>query len=354
VRRALGTIRAAGRRASIALSRPTSSGVAVFYGHRSIPAPGEPVAGGLVKLQRLQPTFPNRPRDFNLLYLGSSTLPSDWRTVLQLAARRHARVVVNQDGVAYRGWAGDRTDELNDRLRKVLGAAHHVLYQSEFCKRTSDLFLGESRGDWEVLLNAVDTTFFTPAREPPAGGPVLLLAGDQTEAYRVETALRTLAFVADEEPNARLLVTGSLVGDGGQRVIRELGLGERVGLTGRYAQRDAPALYRRAHLLLHTKVNDPCPNVVLEALACGLPVVHAASGGVPELVGNTAGIAVPHEESWERDVPPEPEELATAVHVVLAQLGEYRAAARARAAERFDLRPWLERHRQLFESLVER
>ncbi|HWH06801.1 MAG TPA: hypothetical protein VNT23_10265, partial [Gaiellaceae bacterium] len=31
--------------------------------------------------------------------------------------------------------------------------------------------------------------------------------------------------------------------------------------------------------LLHTKVNDPCPNVVLEALASGLPVVHPASGG---------------------------------------------------------------------------
>jgi glycosyltransferase involved in cell wall biosynthesis len=352
VRRVLGSVRAAGRRAAIALSRPSRSGVAVFYGHRTIPAPGEPVAGGLVKLQRLQPAFPNRPRDFNLLYLGSSTLPTDWRTVLRLAARRNARVVVNQDGVAYRGWAGDRADELNDRLREVLGSADHVLYQSEFCKRTADLFLGEPRRDWEVLPNAVDTTVFTPAPEPPAGGPVLLLAGDQTEAYRVEAALRTLALVAEEEPAARLLVTGSLVGDGGQGVIQELSLGQRVEFAGRYTQRDAPALYRRAHVLLHTKVNDPCPNVVLEALACGLPVVHPSSGGVPELVGPDAGIAVAHEESWEQDVPPAPEVLAAAVTTVLGRLGEYRAAARTRAAERFDLRPWLERHRQLFEELV--
>ena len=107
---------------------------------------------------------------------------------------------------------------------------------------------------------------------------MLLLAGDQSQAYRLETALETLALL----PEARLLVAGSVVG--GQQLIRELGIADRVELVGRYAQRDAPALYRRAHVLLHPKVRDPCPNVVLEALACGVPVVHSASGGVPELV----------------------------------------------------------------------
>jgi glycosyltransferase involved in cell wall biosynthesis len=342
-----------GRWATIALSRPTRSGVAVFYGHRSIPAPGEPVSGGLVKFQRLQPAFPNRPRDFNLLYLGSSTLPSDWRRVLRLAAGRRARIVVNQDGVAYRGWAGDRTVELNAGLRELLDASDHVLYQSEFCKRCGDLFLGEPRSSWEVLRNAVDTTLFTPAGRPPEEGPVLLLGGDQTEAYRLESALRALALVARQEPGARLLVSGSLVADGGKALIDELDLSERVEFTGRYAQRDAPGLYRRAHLLLHTKVNDPCPNVVLEGLACGLPVVYPASGGVPELVGSEAGVGVPHEHDWERDVPPEPDDLAAAVGTVLGRLDEYRAAARARAVEHFDLPQWLERHRELFERLTE-
>jgi glycosyltransferase involved in cell wall biosynthesis len=352
VRRALGTLRAAGRWSAIAVSRPARQGVAVFYGHRRIPPPGDPVAGGMVKFQRLQTAFPNRPRDFNLLYLGSSSLPLDWRMVLRLAARRQASIVVNQDGVAYPAWAGERTERLNARLRALLQAADHVVYQSEFCKRAADGFLGEADGSWQVLPNAVDTRAFTPAERPPEGGPVLLLAGDQTQAYRLETALRTLALVARREPEARLLVTGSLVQDGGRRVIDELGLAGRVDLTGRYAQRDAPGLYRRAHLLLHTKRNDPCPNVVLEALACGLPVVHSVSGGVPELVGADAGVGVPDRGSWERDVPPDPEALAEAVATMLAGLDRYRAAARARAVERFDLEPWIDRHRELFSALV--
>jgi glycosyltransferase involved in cell wall biosynthesis len=104
-------------------------------------------------------------------------------------------------------------------------------------------------------------------------------------------------------------------------------------------------------VLLHPKVNDPCPNVVLEALACGVPVVHSASGGTPELVGE-AGLGVASETSFERDVPPAPADLADAVRAVVASLADYRQKARARAVERFDLAPWIERHRALFSELV--
>ncbi len=333
-------------RAAIGLSRPVRGEIAVFYGHRRLPAPGDPVEGGMVKFQRLQAVFPNRPRDFNLLYLGSSSLPSDAEAVIRLALRRGAPVLVNQNGVAYPGWAGERTDELNARLRGVLEHAHHVVYQSEFCKSAADRFLGQPRSTWEVLHNAVDTSEFTPAAESPPGGHVLLLAGDQTQPYRLGTALRTLALL----PGVRLLVTGTLIEDG-LALAEQLGVADRVLFSGRYAQRDAPSVYRRAHVLLHPKVNDPCPNVVLEALACGLPVVHSASGGTPELVGD-AGVGVGSDTSWEQDVPPAPDLLAAGVEHVLARLDDFRTEARARAT-RFDFAPWVERHRELFASLVD-
>jgi glycosyltransferase involved in cell wall biosynthesis len=340
-----GWLRAKARAALIGLSRPARGEVAVSYGHRRIPAPGEPVKGGMVKFQRLQAAFPHRSRDFNLLYLGSSSLPTDEQTVIELARRRGAPVVVNQNGIAYPAWAGSDTERLNARLRRVLQAATHVVYQGEFCKQAADEFLGPSEGSWEILRNAVDTQEFTPAERTPDGGPLLLLAGDQSQAYRLETALRTLALL----PDARLLVTGTVVG--GEQLIGELGVGDRVDFTGRYAQRDAPDLYRRAHVLLHPKVRDPCPNVVLEALACGVPVVHSASGGVPELVGD-AGIGVSSETTWERDVPPAPDALAEAVRAVLSSLDSYRERARARAVGHFDLAPWIERHKALFAELT--
>jgi glycosyltransferase involved in cell wall biosynthesis len=318
----------------------------VFYGHDLVPGPGDAVAGGTGKFQRLARRFPNSPHDFTLLYLGSTWLPRDLAPLLWLARRRRAPIVVNQSGVAYPGWAGEDTERINEPFRRALLAADHVLYQSEFCKRSADEFLGEPRGTWEILYNAVDVDRFTPA-VPPGGGPVLLLGGDQTQPYRLEAALRTLAHL----PEARLIVSGRLVSDP-QPLLDDLELTDRVQFVGRYPQRVAPALLRRSHLMLHTKVKDPCPTAVVEAMACGLPVVYAASGGTVELVGDEAGIGVSHRESWERDEPPSPEALAAAVREVLADRERYAAAARRRAVERFALGPWLDRHAELFRDVV--
>jgi glycosyltransferase involved in cell wall biosynthesis len=326
--------------------RHASPGVRVFYGHDRVPAPDDAVAGGSAKFQRLAQRFPNSPTDFSLLYLGSTWLPRDVRPLLWLARRREIPIVVNQSGVAYPGWAGARTDEINREFRRPLLAADHVLYQSRFCKRSADEFLGEPRGSWEVLYNAVDVERFTP-NGPRPETPVLLLGGDQTQAYRLDVALRTLALL----PEAKLIVTGRLVSDP-EPLLRELRIEDRVEFIGRYAQSAAPQLYRRALVQLHTKVNDPCPSAVIEGMACGLPVVYAASGGTVELVGDEAGIGVPHPVGWERDEPPAPEAFAEAVGRVLADWEHYAAAARTRTVERFALEPWLDRHAEIFDALL--
>ena len=39
------------------------------------------------------------------------------------------------------------------------------------------------------------------------------------------------------------------------------------------------------------KYKDPCPNSVIEAMSCGLPILYSNSGGLPELVNNRCGVA---------------------------------------------------------------
>lgn len=346
-------LRAGRRWARLLVAGTASPGVRVFYGHDRVPAPGERAAGGTAKAQKLNERFPNSPHDFSLLYLGTTWLPRDLGPLLRVARRRRAAIVVNQDGIAYPGFAGDRADALNEPLRRAVLAADHVVYQSEFSKRSADEFLGLPRGSWEILHNAVDVEHFKPAVGRPTGSPVLLLGGDQTQEYRLELGLRTLAALTSSHPDARLVVTGRVVSDS-EQLLERLGVRERVHFVGGYSQREAPALFGRAHVLLHTKVQDPCPTLVVEAMACGLPVVYPASGGTVELVGDVAGIGVPHPVSWELDEPPRPEALADAVSRVLDDLPRLSVAARERAVERFSLEPWLERHVEIFELVAPR
>jgi glycosyltransferase involved in cell wall biosynthesis len=313
----------------------------------------------LVKFQRLQEIFPNQYRRFNILYLGSSSLPADSAGLLRLARRRGAAIVWNQNGVAYPAWAGDRVDAINGPMRLGLRTADHVFFQSDFCRRSAETFLGPPAGPAEVLHNAVDTSTFVPAPRPGRRPLTLLLGGDQLQSYRLESALRALALVRADRCDARLLVTGLVSWPGADNasahsrlLARELGVEHAVEWLGSYAQSQAPALMQRADVLLHTKVNDPCPNVVIEALACGLPVVYADSGGVPELVGPDAGRGVPVRADWQVEEPPDPAFLAAAVAVVAADLGEYGRAARERAVERFGFPAWVERHRRVFGDLI--
>ena len=92
--------------------------------------------------------------------------------------------------------------------------------------------------------------------------------------------------------------------------------------------------------------------MVIEAMACGLPVAYAASGGTVELVGDDAGVGVPHDDGYDRDTPPAGDAMAEAVIRVLAERERFSAAARRRAVERFALADWLDRHEAVFAALV--
>jgi glycosyltransferase involved in cell wall biosynthesis len=331
----------------IAATPPRRDEIAVGYGVERMPGPDEVVYGGHVKFSVLAESLPNAPRDFNVLYLGSSALPLEAPKLVELARRRGAAFAWNQNGTAYRGWFGDGWELVNAPRRRLLHEADHVFFQSAFCKLSADRFYGERQGPWEILHNPVDTRRFQPGAHG-ARPLTLLLGGNQYQRYRLEVALDTLALVRDHLPDARLLVAGELPDGAAVRVDRP-----GVELVGPYTQVDAPALMQRADLLLHTKYNDPCPTVVLEAMASGLPVVYSRSGGTPELVGDDAGIGIDAPLDWERDHPPAPEDLAGAVLTVAEQLADRSAAARERSL-RFDREQWVERHHTVFTALIRR
>jgi len=154
----------------------------------------------------------------------------------------------------------------------------------------------------------VDLRRFTPGPPPRGPGPVLLFVAQNFRLKGLDAAIRAVARL----PEARLLVAGGDRPRGGERV-------EYLGRVGNLA-----ALYRRANLLVHPTFYDTAALVVLEALACGLPVVTSARDGNRDLAieGGGAAVADPRDDAA----------LARAIEETLARAD----AARARAvAERF-------------------
>ena len=123
---------------------------------------------------------------------------------------------------------------------------------------------------------------------------MFLLTGkiDVHLSYRVQSTLEGLAEARKRGLKAELVIAGGLdssAQSAARQFIGEHKLDGCVRLTGPYSQAEAPALYASAHAYVTTKHQDPCPNAVLEALACGLPVAAFATGALGELVSPSAG-----------------------------------------------------------------
>jgi len=337
------------------LSSATSGGdgIRVFYGGAR---PGD-VGGPLVKVKRLRAAFPEHWWRYSVVYTLSNApyLPD---VAIRIFRRRGVPIVHNQNGVFYPAWFRGNWQARNARMARTYHAADHVFYQSAFCRKSADRFLGERSGPGEILYNAIDTRVFSPAlesRDHPHQIRFLVTGKiDDHLFYRLDSTLRGMAEARRRGLDCALAVAGwvaerSLVR--AHALAKQLGISDRVAFTGAYTQEEAPTIYRDADAYVMTKHNDPCPNTVLEALACGLPVLYSDSGGVGELVG-PCGVALPCEESWDAPRVPEPEAIGAGMLALAADRANLASAARARAVERFDIAHWLERHRQVFASLI--
>jgi glycogen synthase len=118
-------------------------------------------------------------------------------------------------------------------------------------------------------------------------GKTLVLNVGYLDPRKNQRLLLKIASVLREQP-----VVFFVVGDGPDRSwldseIARLNLNDTVHLLGR--REDVLSLMHTCDIYLHTATNENCPFVLIEAMAAGLPVLAAASGGTPELLPGSAG-----------------------------------------------------------------
>jgi glycosyltransferase involved in cell wall biosynthesis len=230
------------------------------------------------------------------------------------------------------GWAARHADGL-------------VAVSSGLRQRLVELGIAAERV--RVLRNGVDLALFRPYDREAARqalgfvGPTVLAVGNLVALKRHNMIVETLTRLARVE-----LV---IVGDGPERaaienLARERGVADRVRLLGRVSQDRLPEIYCAADLLVLVSTHEGWPNVLLESMACGTPVLVSPIPGITEIVASAeAGRIV-------ADVTPS--RLAAAIGGLLAA-PPLRATTRA-YAEQFDWQSTTDGQIALFREVLNR
>ncbi|MCX8089769.1 MAG: glycosyltransferase [Verrucomicrobiae bacterium] len=220
---------------------------------------------------------------------------SDAHLYLGMAARRDAIVRAMQHAAAVVGRSAD--------LVRRLAAA------------------GVSTGRLHTIYNGVDLNLYAPAdpkearRELglPLEGPLVLFVGNLLPIKNPLLLLEACAPLCRSRATPVQLV---MVGEGPlrariERTARRLGIAATVHLAGRQPPERVARYLQAADVLALSSWNEGLPNVVLEAFACGRPVVASRVGGLPEVIT----------ESWAGRLvnPGDAEAFRVALHEQLAE-----------------------------------
>ncbi|MFH1754367.1 MAG: glycosyltransferase [Candidatus Latescibacterota bacterium] len=245
---------------------------------------------------------------------------------------------------------GPVTKRMLSRVSRFIAVAHeHKKYLVEVEGLPAD--------NIEVIHNGVNVRKYHPGPAKSAlkkelgiepGDRVITTIASLNPRKRHDLLLQAAADVLERHPRARFLLVGG--GPERQRLERmaeDLAIGERVIFAG--IRDDVDDILRASELFVLSSMRgtETFPNVLLEAMACGLPVVSTDVGSVRELVAADESATV---------VPPENAgKLAAAIDTLLADEEKARAfsvAGRRIVEERFTIEQMCEKREKLFDALL--
>lgn len=253
---------------------------------------------------------------------------------------------------------GDHLTRLQKAMQKwACRAADHVLVNAEAI-RTVLVDQGYDPSRISVIRNGIDLSRFRNHASTgavrlglglKASTPVVAVFSRLNRLKGIEYFLEAVALLAKRFDEVRFLIVGDSVSQAYREELearaRALGLGERVAFTG--FRVDVPELLAEVSVSVLPSLSEGLSNVVLEAMAAGVPVVATSVGGTPELLEDgVTGLLVP---------PRDPAALAQAIGSLLEDPARGRSigqAGRQRVAERFSLEATLRQTEQLYERLL--
>ena len=283
---------------------------------------------------------PDEASDAILVIGGTRNLLPLWR-----AKRRGLPIVQRLNGI---NWVHrKRNTGLKHFLRAEFGnfilsfirrrIATGILYQSEFSKKWWEDWFGPTRVLSTIVHNGVDLGIYTPAgadQRPTERFRLLVVEGSLGGGYDMglDNAIQLAEMLQDEHGFPMELTVVGKITDAHKAQV-EARSKVPINWAGSVSREEIPEIDRSAHLFFSADINAACPNAVIEALACGLPVTAFDTGALNELVLGDSGRLAPYGSDVWKIEPPDLPSLAKVAVEILVQQEHFRSAARARAEE---------------------
>lgn len=268
--------------------------------------------------------------------------------------RARQRVVQRLDGI---NWIHRRKPvSLKHSLRSEYGnlvlslirrfVADRIVYQSAFSRGWWNDWFGALKTPSSVVHNGVDLEAYKPVtRIADSRYKLLVVEGSLGGGY--EGGLANAVRLAEAASGLvskplELVVVGEV--DESLKAEWQARSAVAISWVGKVARERIPQLMNEADALFSADVHPACPNSVIEALACGLPVVAYETGSLAELVPASAGWIAPYGTNpWMLETPVV-EPLARGLAQVLAQQEKFRTGARAYAESAFGIEAMTEKY----------
>lgn len=187
------------------------------------------------------------------------------------------------------------------RIREALQKADFLLTVSEDMRRVA-LELGAPPERTRTVPNGCDTSIFRPADRVQARMhlglaadlELILFVGRLTPVKGLDNLLRAISRLLPAHPRLQLALIGDdWMGGSLQRLAVELGVSAQIRFLGIKKPPEVAEWLAACDVFCLPSLSEGCPNVAIEALSCGRPVVGSNVGGIPELLNAGCGIMVP-------------------------------------------------------------
>ena len=298
------------------------------------------------------------PKKYNAL-LASPRAPL---SCLIQAKRDKTPVIHRLDGVFYPGTtAGWLYPFHNLPLRLIRNHfANFIVYQSKFSQQSCERYLGHTSTPSTIIYNGVDTTQFTPdgpkanIRDNP-NQHVFITVSRFRRPDQIIPILDAFAIYREKfSNNTKLIIIGNFERET-TTVPDQYKKYPGVKFQGIVPNKKLPAYLRAADVFVFTHRNPPCPNNVIEAMACGLPICGIASGAMPEIVTDgQEGKLLPTKTTYTKHNAHDLNSFTANMATCCANKQIYSKNARQTAKQNFALYHMITNYQHVIETLLPR